>query len=89
MPHSSLDTIRSLSDRELAEANFLMLCALAERMTGHVPCLVRDGDDGMPDFIYGADAHIAWLSATTQKRESPPARPDRRPPIAEPKRAAA
>ena len=60
--YTSRDEIRRLSDRQLAEVSFLLLCALAERLTGKVPCIVEPEYQGMPRFIYGADAEIEWLS---------------------------
>jgi hypothetical protein len=60
-PFTSLDVIHRLTDRELSEAIFLMLCAFAERSTGRVPCLVAEGSSSMPTLIHGADGRVAWL----------------------------
>ena len=59
--YTSLDAIRDLSDRDLAEATFLVLCALAERLTGHIPCVIQGNYDGMPNIIHGADGRVEWL----------------------------
>jgi hypothetical protein len=61
--YSSLDAIDALSDRELQKATFLLVCALAEKVTGQPPCLlVPNKKDEPPSFIYGADAQVAWLT---------------------------
>jgi hypothetical protein len=67
-------TIHRLSDRELSEAIFLLLCSLSERMTGQVPALVGDGYDGMPNIICAADGPVVWLDPPdpAARRESHP-----------------
>jgi len=63
-PFSSLDALDQLSDRELARATFLIVCGLAEKLTGHVPCLVVPNERTPPRLIHGADGRIAWLPTT-------------------------
>jgi hypothetical protein len=65
---TNLYEIRRLSDRELAEATFLLLSALSERLTGKAPVIVRDGYDGMPSLICGADGSVAWLTVASAQR---------------------
>jgi hypothetical protein len=59
--YTNLDEIHRLSDRQLAEATFLLLASLAERLTGYVPFVVGDGYGGMPDIIHGANGPVVWL----------------------------
>lgn len=88
---SNLDEVRALSDRQLAEATFMVLCALSERLTGQVPVVVTDGYAGMPEIIHAGDGPVVWLTprapvslAPAQKHESPPEQPDMPLAIAEP-----
>ena len=57
---TSQDAIDSLSERELSNATFLIVCALAERLTGKVPCLALPRGE-IPSLIHGADGHVTWL----------------------------
>ena len=54
-------TLEHLSDREIATATFLMVTALAERLTGNVPCLVMPDGDKWPHLVHGGDAGVVWL----------------------------
>jgi len=78
-PFSSLDAIDGLSDRELATAIFLVVCGLAEKLTGQVPCLVTPHENTPPTFIHGGDARVVWLptnetgaSPTNESVQAPP-----------------
>jgi hypothetical protein len=51
---AALDVVNDLSDRELSEATFLIVCALAERLTGQIPCLLTPNNPGEPpNLIHG------------------------------------
>jgi hypothetical protein len=81
------DAIRDLSDRDLAEATFLVLCALAEQLTCRIPVIIQGDYDGMANIIHGADGRVVWLTppekdtGSGQKHESAQVLPDTLSPI--------
>jgi len=64
---SSLDALRGLSDRDLNIAVFLLLSALAEKVTGKVPCILFDKGREIPSLLHGGDGRIAWLPTTPEE----------------------
>src|ERR1700692_2206473 len=68
----SILTLDALSDREISTAAFLMVCALAEKLTGQSPCLMVPNGRELPTFIHGADCGVAWLPQKTPNYEPVP-----------------
>jgi hypothetical protein len=69
------EAIRRMPDRELLEATFMLLSALAERLTGEAPVFAT-ADNGMPNFICAADGPISWLPASRGERAVAERRPE-------------
>jgi hypothetical protein len=67
----SLALLDSLSDRELIMAVFLTLSAVAERLTGQVPCLMMPTPSGLPKIMHGGDGRVVWIEARAAP-EPPP-----------------
>lgn len=67
----SLLVLANLSEREISVATFLVLCALAEELTGRVPCLVSPDNSELPNLIHGADGRVAWLAMPKKPNLTP------------------
>jgi hypothetical protein len=66
----SISCIKAMTDREVIEATFFMVCASAKKITGCEPMYMPYNGSEFPDIIHGAEGRVAWIEPSFQNTDS-------------------